>query len=338
MILKLILQGLGMDLTMHTNHRRPHMGGDQEASGDGAPPYTYYHVPVSPITVHDHHSVYARSLADHREARAEIANDNSLNSSVNNPDPFDLYDSPVPYRHFSLASSSYPLNANRAGISGATHRVAHVNLHATAQRPDDRYAYVKSDKGKLTWGPIAGSSKRKSRWDNVETLYDSNSPKLPYGNVNSAGFANHDRDDRVFDYLEGLDQPSASDLGQSSFDKTLSDVAVMNPDANGTANQFSSTMPNKTQKLYKEGLMEKITRLQRELNETTKLLKSSSNTVPGISNSFPVSDPILSSDPYASSGVVGEDVRDQLYDAGYEGIIYSPFFSEKRHRDTSSLV
>ena len=71
-----------MDLTMHNNHRRPHMGGDQEASGDGAPPYTYYHVPVSPITVHDHHSVYARSLADHREARAEIANDNSLNSSL----------------------------------------------------------------------------------------------------------------------------------------------------------------------------------------------------------------------------------------------------------------
>ena len=67
--------------------------------------------------------------------------------------------------------------------------------------------------------------------------------------------------------------------------------------------------------------MEKYTRLQRELDETAKLLKSSSSTVPGISKSFPVSDPILSSDPYASSGVVGEDVRDQLYDAGYEGII-----------------
>ena len=300
------------------------MDGDQEAS-DGASyaPYSYYHIPTAPITVHDQHSSYSRSLADQREARVEITNDNS---SLNDTNPFDLYESPVPYQHFSLASSGYPLNSNRAGNTGATHRVAHVNLHATAQRPDDRYAYVKSDKGKLTWGPIAGSSKRKSRWDNVETLYESNSPKLPYGNNNSAGFANHDRDDRVFDYLEGLDQPSASDLGQSSFDKTLSDVAVMNPDANGTANQFSSTMPNKTQKLYKEGLMEKITRLQRELNETTKSLKSSSNTVPGISNSFPVSDPILSSDPYASSGVVGEDVRDQLYDAGYEGIIYSPFF------------
>ena len=64
--------------------------------------------------------------------------------------------------------------------------------------------------------------------------------------------------------------------------------------------------------------MEKYTRLQRELEETDKLLKSSSNTVPGISNPFPVSDPILSSDPY-TSGVVGEDVRDQLYEAGYEG-------------------
>ena len=312
-ISKLILQGLGMDLTMHTNHRRPSMG--EEASGDGGPnpPYSYYHVPVSPITVHDQHSVYSRSLADHREARAEIANDNS---SLNNTNPFDLYESPVPYRHFSLASSSYPLNTNRYGTTGSTHRVAHVSLDATSQRPDDRYAYVKTDKGKLTWGPIAGSSKRKSSGDKVETLYESNSPKLPYGDINSAGVARHDRDDRVFNYLEGMNHPSSSGRSQSSCDRSLSDVAGRNPDAS-----IASTISNKTQRLCNEGLREKYTRLQRELDETAKLLKSSSITVPGISNSFPVSDPILSSDPYASSGVVGEDVRDQLYDAGYEGII-----------------
>ena len=99
-------------------------------------------------TVHDHrhHSSYLRSLADHREARAEIANDNS---SLNDSNSFDLYESPVPYQNFSLVSSGYLLNSNRAGNTGATHRVAHVNQDSTSQRPEDKYAYVRTDKGKL---------------------------------------------------------------------------------------------------------------------------------------------------------------------------------------------
>ena len=328
MILNLILQGLGMDSTMHT--RRPFMDGDQEAS-DGASyaPYSYYHIPTAPITVHDQHSSYSRSLADQREARVEITNDNS---SLNDTNPFDLYESPVPYQHFSLASSGYPLNSNRAGNTGATHRVAHVNQGATSQRPEDRYAYVRTDKGKLTWGPVAGSSNDqgfwvKPTWDKVDTFDDTNNPKRPYGDINGVGFANQDRDYRVFEHSEGMSHPSSLDLGQSSFDKSLSDVAGSIP-CDVTYNQLSSTISNKAQKLCKEGLREKYNRLQRELEETGKLLKSSSNTVPGISNPFPASDPILSSDPYASSGIVGEDVRDQLYEAGYEGIS-SPFVSKK---------
>ena len=324
MILNLILQGLGMDSTMHSINKRPGMGEDQEASGDGSSyaPYAYYHIPTVPITVHDQHSSYSRSLADHMEARAEIANDNS---SLNDSNPFDLYENPMPYQNFSLASSGYPLNSNRAGITGATHRVAHLNQDSTSQRPDDKYAYVRTDKGKLTWGPVAGSSNEqgywvKPRWDKVDTLVDNNNPKRPYGDINSMGFANQDRDYRVFDHSEGMCHPSSSDLGHSSFDKSLSEVAGSNPCANVLYNQLSSTISNKSQKLCKEGLMEKYTRLQRELEETGKLLKSNSNTVPGISNPFPVSDPILSSEPYASSGIVGEDVRDQLYEAGYEGI------------------
>ena len=330
MILNLILQGLGMDSTMHTNHRGPFMDGDQEAS-DGASyaPYSYYHIPTAPITVHDQHSSYSRSLADHREARVEFANDNS---SLNDPNPFDLYESPVPYQHFSLASSGYPLNSNRAGNTGATHRVAHVNQGATSQRPDDRYAYVKTDKGKLTWGPVAGSSNEqgfwvKPIWNKVDTLDDTNNPKRPYGDINSVGFSNQDRDYRVFEHSERMSHPSSLDPGQSSFDKSLSDVADILPCSDVTYNQLSSTISNKAQKLCKEGLREKYSRLQRELEVTGKLLKSNPNTVPGISNPFPVSDPILSSEPYASSGIVGEDVRDQLYEAGYEGIS-SPFVSK----------
>ena len=306
-----------MDSTMHPNYGRPFMGGDQETSGDSAAyaPYSFYHVPSAPITVHDQHS-YSRSLADHREARAEIANDNS---SLNNSNPFDLYESPVPHQHFSLASSGYPLNSNWSGNTAAIHRVSHVNQDSTSQRPEDRYAYVRTDKGKLTWGPIAGSSKVKPRWDKVDTLDNINSPKRPFDDINSVGFGNQDKDYRVVDYSQGMSRHASVDLDQSSFNNSRSDVAGINPDANVAYNQFSSSISNKTQKLCKEGLMEKYSRLQRELEEINKLLKSSSNTVPGISNPFPVSDPILSADPY-TSGVVGEDVRDQLYEAGYEGI------------------
>ena len=319
-----------MDSTMHPNYGRPRMGGDQEASGDSTAnaPYSFYHVPSAPITVHDQHS-YSRSLADHGEARAEIANDNS---SLNNSNPFDLYESPVPHQHFSLASSGYPLNSNRSGNTRAIHRVAHVNQGSTSQRPEDKYAYVRTDKGKLTWGPVAGSSKVKTRWDKVDTLDDINSPKRPFGDINSMGFDNQDRDYRVIDLSQGMSYHASADLGQSTFNNSRSDVAGINPDANVNFNRFSSSISNKTQKLCKEGLMEKYSRLQRELEETEKLLKSSSNTVPGISSPFPVSDPILSADPYTSSGVVGEDVRDQLYEAGYEG--NSSLVSKKKKKAT----
>ena len=319
-----------MDSTMHPNQGRPLMGGNQEVSGDSDSyaPYSYYQVTAPPSTMHDQPS-YSRYLADHSEARAEIANDNS--------NPFDLYESPVPHQHFSLASSGYPLNSNRSGNSGSIHRIAHVNQDSNPQRPENKFAYVRTDKGKLTWGPVAGSSKAKSRWDKVDTLVDINSPKRPFGDINSMGFDNQDRDYRVVDLSQGMNLHASSDSGQSSFNNSRSDVADINPYANVDFDQFSSTGSNKTQKLCKEGLMEKYTRLQRELEETDKLLKSSSNTVPGISNPFPVSDPILSSDPYTSAGVVGEDVRDQLYEAGYEG--NSALVSRKnRHRGTSRLV
>ena len=319
-----------MDSTMHPNYGGPLMGGDQEASGDSAAyaPYSFYHVPSAPLTAHDQHS-YSRSLADRREARAEIENDNS---SLNDSNPFDLYESPVPHQHFSLASSGYPLNSNRSGNTGAIHRVAHVNQDSTSQRPEDKYAYVRTDKGKLTWGPVAGSSKVKSRWDKEDTLDDFNSPKRPFGDINSVGFGNQDRDYRVVDLSQGMSHHASADLGQSSFNNSRNYLAGINPDANVAHNQFSSSISNKTQKLCKEGLMEKYSRLQRELEETDKLLKSSSNTVPGISNPFPVSDPILSADPYTSSGVVGEDVRDQLYEAGYEGI--NSLFLKKKKKAT----
>ena len=136
-----------MDSTMHPNQGRPLMGGNQEVSGDSDSyaPYSYYQVTAPPSTIHDHPS-YSRYLADHSEARAEIANDNS--------NPFDLYESPVPHQHFSLASSGYPLKSNRSGNSGSIHRIAHVNQDSN-QRPENKFAYVRTDKGKLTWGPVA---------------------------------------------------------------------------------------------------------------------------------------------------------------------------------------